>query len=1192
MGDIRALSSQLAVTEKQHVVMQTLLQRSAMGKDVSPAAEHVVRYILCSSSANIPRMLSLAYDLLTSIASNPCWVETLVSMTKALRSPSAEIVAVAMGKVPYLPHAALAHLALVATSPIVNAILHPSLSTPLFLRVHAIHAAAALCLRERPITATGVDPVRLDPLKPEQIAVIRRAVERSLYAILQGLRDREDVIVLSSLTVLTEYASSVDAVPRSSVLRAAKEAMAAVIWDLLAPHMKSIASRLSRITVGTDALSSVSSQASETSSIPPIKGRTVSLRLYERRSAIRGLARMAAHAAGGTSLRANMMELQPTGQATVAEANARAHDCVRWAVSWVDQCLLPLCDDSDWRLTATSCSSLLFICSHAKVPAVKEKRARWSVTAVTRLSRVLSEHAGKMSSLLLTSLTKDACRGFAAASKDPQATSKFISSIASALLRHAADCPRSSDRLEAISLLANAVVEFDLGGRNTNVGGGVLLAVTSSPAWRDIFAKAKSAGEQENLAQDSSTCSEVVCCFGQSVLDASRKIVSVGDGALRENLMNMWALMLAKLLNRTSMCLFWPFSSASSFAKEMFLKMFEALGQYAGYVVRSQRIGLEEYEQLQEMLVNAAMKQSDVNTRAALLLCVSRYWINSAMKAEANTGHVLKAIWKHAHEHYRDEEVMLRELRTGALWSAAQTGNKTPFQKSIEGGYISFVTALTKRTRAVVDTVSSTVTNIMETALFGTVALATAAAEGSTLTTDYAHSSFAALLALVHRNPTIAEKAIEIAKKYIAMMQAAESADLLVLESVQNYISAFQMYLDEFYPKPVKARPDALLSATAEFDPSVAGSRDAHAWLANVNESCVFATSRLDDPSMESVTVSTEEAVLHASTMSRMRLRGFHAGTLENREHGVNSSVERDQQTLNGAADPFGVVASHVMDIVKALVTVRIDVTNRSRFRVQNAVLTFDAAGALTPLPDAATFYVLGTLAPGTSSTQRVTLAVRHNQGFAGKVQFTIQVNDKDEENLGRRPVEQTCLPYYIPSSDVLLLRCPPDVAGVDVFRRRWDLMREASTFHVIIRQDQDVDGFVDTLERRSGCLKQVGRMRISSHVSAMVADSSRGDYIALAALAPEARGNSGRGSCLVYVTIRSNSEAYSSAFRRECRDWLTPRFKVVILDEDPNQALKVQALHPQDAYFSNDDRGLTDYQRWRAAHAARMACT
>jgi hypothetical protein len=1201
-----ALSARLSRQDARAETLHALLVLAASGQDVSSTAEHVVRYILSSSSAQNPKLLSLAYDILISISSNLFWVETLTSMTKSLAS-SHQVAVVAMSKIPSLPHPAVAHVALVATSRILDPIVAQNAREGLFpsyLRVNAVHAAAALVLRERPITAPHVDPIRLDPLNPEQIAVVRQSAERALDALVRALADKDDAVVLAALTLLTEYALSTDAVPRSSVLRATKEATAVSVWHLVLPRAERIAARLSPVLTAPRSAQSVSSQPSESQSSTSAPGiieeaRVVSLRLHARRSALRGIARIAAHALSGMSVRqavdaADVLDPDSASvvAAVTAEANAAAENSVRWAINWTDKVLGPACDDQDWRFASSACSALLVVCSYTSVPAVADKRARWGAKATTRLARILGEHARTMSALLTTALTKEASRSLAALSKDDQVSAKFVSSTAVALLPHAAACPRVSDRLEALSVIASTVVEYDLQGRDTTVGV-ALHAVTSSVSWRDIFAAALGHdAAQDSRIDDSTTASEVVCCFAQSLLDASQKIITVQETAVRESLMSSWAIMLARLMQQTSACLSWPNSTASSFAKEMFLKMFEALGQYSAFLTRSRGMGMEEYERLQELLVAATIKQNDVNTRAALLACVTKYWIASALKAESNAGHMLKAIWKHAQEHFCDDEVMLGELRTGALWSDARVGNITPAQRATEGGYISLLTALTKKSRAMADQVGSTVTNVLETALFGSIALATSSAEGSTLTTDYAYSSLAPLLALVHRNPSFAENAIQLAKRYTMVMQKAESSDLLVLEAVQNTIAGLQMYLDEFFPKPVSVRRDMAhghldmqtLASGVGFGPD-----HPHAFLINVTQSCVFATSRLDDQAKEAVTVSTEEAVLHAATMARARMRPFHSGTLQNREHGVSNIVEGDQQTLHGAADPFGVVASHIVDTVKALVTLHVSIINRCAFPASHASLSYSAGGALAPLPDSTTKYLLGSLAPGAGSSQRVTLAVRHNQGFAGRVLFSIHVVDSASDR-GETHAAQSCIPYYVPSSDVLLLRRPPECAGVDVFRRRWDLMREASSFHVYIRDTQDMDSFVDTLERRSGCLRNVGRMCVSSHVCALVADSSKGDYIALAALAPNARGSTGRGPCLAYVTIRSNSAAYSHAFRNECREWLSPLFKVIILDTDPSLESTVQSLQDRDARFTNDNHGKNPYERWRAAHAARMA--
>lgn len=1193
MVNAAEISGRLSQKQNQESVLLELLKHASAGDDIPEVCRHVVRHILSSSSASNPRLLSLAYDLLLSIPSNPVWVQTLTSLAKSMSSDP-KVAAVAMAKLPALPHPAVAHLALVATTPIVNAISNTT-KAPVNLRVSAVHAAAAIALRARPLTAPFIDPIRLDALSESQLGVVRSSVSRALGALIHALDDPDDSVILAALLSLTEFALSSDSVPQSSVLRATSEATAAIVWDLLLPKVATLAKRLSRVLSVSGGSEPATSQVSETSGTPPVESRTVSPSLYKKRTAIRALARIAAHSLSGMSVREAMNQ---TGtQAITADmsqvslledANAAAEESVRWAVSWTDKVLVPACDDADRRVASTACSSLLTVCSFCAVPAVADRRTRWGVKATTRLQRILTEHSSAMSSHVSSSLTKDAFRGLAALSKDPQIQTRFVVSTSIGLLPHAAGCQRVSERLEGLTVLANTVIEYDLSGREATVGG-ALTSLTASKEWRQIFALAKADGDSGSSQQgDSTTAAELVCVFAQGMLEASRKIISVRDFRMREALTQAWATMLAMLLQRTIACLSWTQSSSSSFAREMYLKMFEALGQYSAYLSRTRGGPMEEYERLQEMLVKAALSQNDVATRASLLACLTKYWIASALKAEANAGHMLKAIWRHAQEHFADEEILLKELRRGALWSDAQTGTSTPQERATEGGYVSFLTAVTKRTRAVVFSVSSSVTNVVETALFGSIALATSAEEGSTLTTDFSFSSLAALRALIHRNPTQAEKAIQLARRYVGVMQQAESNDLLVFEAVRNTIAGLEMYLDEFFPKAVPPRLDLADSSSFVERSDGLGPNDPHSFLGHVTESCVFASSRLTDRKREAATVSTEEAVLHASALSKVRMLPFHPRTLQNREYAASNVVERDHQTLNGAADPFGVIASHVMDTVKALASLRVEIVNRSSMHVTNATLSFTAGGALAPLPDATTSYGLGALAPGGTSTQRITLAVRHNQGFAGRVRMSIFVSDEHARSTGSF-VEQSCLPYYIASSDVLLLRNPSASAGVDVFRRRWDLMREAVEFNVVLRQGQDLDSFVDTLERRSGCIRQVGRMQVSSHVSLMVSDSSREDYIALAALAPSARGFSGRGPCMVYVTIRSNSSAYCLAFRNECRDWLANRFEVVVQDEIASAPAELQRLQEQDARFTDDAESRTPYMRWRAAHAARI---
>lgn len=982
-------------------------------------------------------------------------------------------------------------------------------------------AVAAAVMRERPLTTDGGETVRLQSLQEKQVAVVRGAVESLMYGLLGSVFDLDDAVAATALDRMTAFAIEMTKEKEISVLGRAAYATGGVIWTVLLANCAKIAPRFD------------------------LKGKN-------SRAVVRGLSRLAATALGTRF--------------------GGGEDVTRWALGWVDAVLSNSCEGQGG---IAACSGLLLVCSYAEGVGV-DKVAAWGTKAVKRLVRILGEE--EVGVAILSAVVDEIVRGLAALSKNDAVNGKFIVSVTIGLLPIVGKCPRREERLEAIFLMASSVVEHDLSGRDIGIGTS-LKAVLNSAEWKMVM---KGADDSELGAE---LAAEVVCCFSQSLLEASRKIAKCEDQRLKSNLTQTWAVMLALLMNRTRICLSWPYTPAVSYARELNLKVFDALGQYAAFLMKTQGVGMEEYERLQEALVKETLEQNEVGTRASLLICVTKYWLTSGMKAEANIGHVLKAIWKHAQEHYHDEEIILRELRTGALWSDAEQGFRTKAERAVEGGYKSMTTALTQRTRAVIDTVGSTVTTAIETRLFGSIALATAAAEGSTLTTDFAYSSLLALLAIVSRNPPIAERAVKILRKYMEIMEDAESADFIVLEAVRNTISAIEMYQDEFYPKIVQVRDIPGLTHIVQ---ERADRADALAWVKDITESCVFASSRLEDSSKESSTVETEEAILHTAIATKRRLRAFNVFTLDNFDSEKKQTTEGEHQTLNGASDPFSVVASHSMDTVKGLAIVRVDILNRSAFRASNVALVWSASGALTPLPDSTNLYKLGNMEHGISVTQRLTLSVRTGQGYAGRVFFSIQTwrDGADEESA----VEQSCAPYYIPSSDVLLLRKPPANAGVDVFRRRWDLMRHFISFQVHLDRTQSVDSLVDTLERRSKCLRQVGRMRTYSHVCALVADSSGGDYVAVAVLAPEARGISGIGPCVLYVTIRSNSMSYNRAFRAECRDWLSNRFRVIFPDEELSEEAKALALKPQDAYFITEPReNLSPYQRWRVAHAVRM---
>lgn len=1167
MDAVDELSKRLARQDVQLEVLHHLLQHSARGIDISGAAERIVRYCLYSASGTTPQILSLSLDALTASPAHAHWVDVLSVIVENLSRSATSACLTVVSKIPSLPHAALQHLVLYATTPLIATL---SKDRSPAIRKAAANAVAAAALRPKPLTAPSTEPIRLEELTEQHIDLVRKNVERLLYALFQAIFDSSDEVSAVSLALLTRFSLDADSAIDASLLNATKNATAAAIWDVLVPSAGKIAERFALT------FSKLSSSAANLQGSGGLASQSISREgVLFRKEALKGMARLAARALNGKYDEENSgLEAENSSRAgQLSDIQMQTEVARKWAVRWIDTVLAPLCDDPRIQVSSSACSALLMVCCYAVVNPSLEKIAHWGIKAVRRISRLLSEFDGKLSSVIITALVRDATHGLAALSKNDFVTSKFVVSVAIGIIPYTARCPRREVRLEAMSAIASTVVEYDLSGRDTGVGVS-MKAVMSSDAWK------KGMMESE---KDSTVASEMICCFSQGLLESARKIILCSDHEVRLGLTNTWAVMLAHFTSKTYMCLRWPHSQSSSYARELYLKVFDALGQYSSFMMRTQGVGMAEYERVQEILVRETLEQDDVGTRAALLICVTRYWLTSGMKAEANIGHMLKAVWKHALEQYRDEEIILKELRTGALWSDARQGLLTPAERATEGGYVSFTTVVSRRTRAVIETVGSSVTTAIETSLFGSIALATAAAEGSTLTTDFAYSSLSALLALVGHNPAIAEKGIKLLNRYISVMDQAESSDFIVLEAIRNTIAAMEMYLDDFFPKPVLPRVLPGIS----YNTDVHGPVDTLSWMHHITESCVFATSRLEDTTEETSTVSTEEAVLHTAAITKKRMRAFGIVTLQNVGSSSTQVQDGDQQTLNGASDPFSVVASHSMDTVKGVALLQVVVMNRSAFRVANAALTYSSSGALAPLPDAATSYSLGSMSHGLSVTQRITISVRNDQGYAGRVFFSVHTWREGGGSDGVT-MEQTCVPYYIPSSDVLLLRKPSPLAGVDVFRRRWDLMRHSISFHVILSRDQSVDSFVDSLERKSKCLRQVGRMRTYSHVCALVADSSRGDYVAVAGLAPEAGGKAGIGPCTIYVTIRSNSEGYNRAFRDECRDWLQPRFRVLFLDEDLNEEDKSAALKPQDAFFITDGDNLSPYQRWRKAQAVR----
>lgn len=1132
---IDELSKQLIRPEDRLITLQSLLRYAARGHDVSQAAERVVRHCLFSPSGTTPRLLALSIDILTANPGHSFWVDTLSVLTETLRRSGSSAALVAFLKIPTLPHTARQHLALHATTTIVNTL---ASDPSTIARRAAAQAAASLALCTPPLTAPSTDTINLTALTDLHLSSVRNAVERLVHALLTAALAEDDSLAVYALSVLCAHIHRADAIVRPILLDSTVLASARCVATVLVLSLPQLSNRFKPL---------FSSAAG--------KPRRLT------RDVTKAFARIAAH------VLAHPILDKPETSSTPTDGYAKA---AAWAVRWVDSSLTKLLTVNDTELSTCAASALLVVCGAAVDVPTPEKVAGWGTAAVKSIIQHLESSDGKIPAVVCSTSMTTAVNGLAALSKNDFVTGKFVVSAGVGLLPFAAACTSQEQRLHAMSVIASTVVEYDLSGRDTGMGTS-LKAVLASKAWKTIMSSSES---------DSSNASELVCCFAQSLLDASKKICKCADFNLRLSLTQTWAVMLSNLMVNSAPCLKWPASSASSYARDMYLKLFDALGQYSSFLMRAQGVGMEEYERVQQHLVKACVDQNEVGTRAALLTCITRYWMTSGMKAESNAGHILKAVWKHIQEHYRDEEIFLTELKTGALWSETKKGLRTRAERDTEGGYISMATAISKRTGAVVGSVATTVSTAVEQTLFGSVAFSSAAGEGSTLTTDLIYSGLSPLLALVSRAPAFADKAILVLKKYILLMDATESADFIAVEAVRNTMAALHMYRDEFFPKPVAVRI---------IDPAKSSEHDDHlAWMQGISESCIFAASRLEDPAKEIEAVGTEEHVLDAAASAGKRIQPFTRRTTQISPVEKPTMTQGDQQLLHGASDPFSVVGSHSMDTVKGLALLQIEVINRTPLRASNVRLTFSSSGALVPVVDAPTSYSLGTLDQGMSFRQNMTLSVQRNQGFAGRVFISLQTQ-RDGTAPGTFQ-EQSCIPYYIPSSDVLLLRRPSANAAMDVFRRRWDLMRHSLSMHVPIRNDQSVDMWIDALERRSKCLRLVGRMRTYSHVCALVADSSRGDYVAIAAIAPEANGPSGSGPCMLYVTIRSNSNGYNLAFREECRDWLQPLFRVILLDEEVSEEDKNLALRPQDAFFvTQSPDNASPYQRWRNAHATRM---
>lgn len=1262
---VEELSKRLIAEDTQEATLHKLLQLSSRGHDITDCVDRVIDNCLRTPT---PQILSLSLDVILLCSSHERWIDVLKILIDNLALRTTTSCLVILLKIPNLPHVVLQHMLLYSTTALTDCLSLKSSPSPSIRRA-AVHAVSAIVLRTRPLTtivpSDDDDAVHLEIIRsPQHITALRRAVERLLFALLETVFDSSDSVAIPAFKNLTQFAhSTVIALPPHAPLAATARATARTITQILVASLPRLADRFAPVFArarikpsSTSAVSSGKNASNKETRQQPLN------EVRQLRSAITSFGLMAAHVLSkkhevdnSTSLppshnnnnTTNLQALQTVQQeADTPETGLR--DAQRRATTWIETALLPISDTvtgAEIEISANASLCLLTICSQCEASIVtSEKIYAWGCRAVRNLLRVLSQDEKPIPSVVASGWVRDIIYALAALSKSEHVTAKFISSSATAILPFAATCPGRPRRLQALTLLAFTVVEYDLSGGNandSNMNGNITKAVTKCAAWRSIMAEmdasvmnAALTSEQDTSSQTQNehAAAELVCCFGVAMLESARKISLAPEaGGMRLQLTHTWALMLSHILRACVGCLYWThsLSPSSSYAKEIFLKLFAAAGQYSSFLMRAQGIGMEEYERMQELLVKASLDsasttpssptagsssaavpqqdtnqshhQQDIVIQAALLVCITKYWLSSGMKAEANAGHIMKAIWKHVQEHYRDADILAHELRTGALWSEAKQGLNTRAERAVEGGYASVATRVSKRTRAVLDTVGTSVSTAIEARLFGSIALATAADEGSTLTTDYVYSGLNALIGLVSHNPPLAEKALKLLDRYLILLQQAESSDFIAIEAVRHAQVVLQAYENvEHVPKPVNIRNDATANANqnneATVPPASGGGLD---WLQAVSDNCIFATSRLSDSARELAIVASEEAVLHACALAKRKLAPFRADTMQPAREddgsgagpgGAAVSDEGDSQTLHGSSDPFSVVVSHAMNAVKGIALLHVRITNRTQFPA-DIVLHYSVCGALQPLPDSPTSFTLGAINSGMTISQRIPVFVRRQHGFEGRV--FMRLIDK-ARSTSRQPHEQALLSYYIPSADVLVLKKPATNAHIDVFRRRWDAMRHDCTLRVLLAKGQSLDTMVDLLERRSQCLKAVGRMRTFSHVALMTADSASSEYITLAALAPEARAYEGIGPCVVYLMIRANSYVYALAFRDECRDWLANgSFKVHVPDERPGEdrAVMVDSVQLQDAYFIREpDTRMSHYQRWRQANAIRAS--
>ncbi|KAA8499245.1 hypothetical protein FVE85_6830 [Porphyridium purpureum] len=658
-----------------------------------------------------------------------------------------------------------------------------------------------------------------------------------------------------------------------------------------------------------------------------------------------------------------------------------------------------------------------------------------------------------------------------------------------------------------------------------------------------------------------------------------------------------WALLTGKVLIKTSRVLVFPHCSTLSYAREYYLKLFEALGQFSAYLQRPQQSGgasgaggLQEYETVQELLIQCALKQDDPNVRSALITSSTKYWLESGLKSEASVGQMQKAMWRHLLREYRDRKRAIEYFQDGRYWVPA---------------------------------------------------LSQGDAARSTFQSDHALTVCSAAVELIKRVPRHADALIGMLRKYYQAFRAARCHDDMASAYIVATLNSLAIFNDKYHPKPVEARLLARFQSKFGYAPL--------GWLASVSESCIRASSRhgLTTPDLRAL-IGTEHAQIRAATaIHSLAGAGVDKYRVTNEfwkqygqdhlrpEHDMvadppllagfrqqwdwTSSRESSASLMiSGSADPFGIVASHALLVEAGILRVRLAVTNRTRMDARNVSVRFASSGGLQVFSDQLSERWMGAFTAGESKvvvlpfrcdprslqntddekeqdSSRNTAQWKLDRRSVGEAfVFCTLVIHKDEREAGSASgaadvvAMQPALPYSVPISEILLLLAPGQSCGLDVFRRRWDVLSRPAQFYVFIDATQDLNILVDVLQRRAP-LREVGRMRNFTHFSALASDSVSGHYVTVAVYAAEAETRRGRGPCMATVQVRSAQYVFSESFALECRQWLAEYdFRIVDLENAKRtpQELKV---FPRDQYYLKSGQELNVHARWRNAQYARM---